>query len=107
MQFDDGQKNQHILTAKIAKASRSTPRQVPLGELCGCFFAPFALKGLSRSEEHTSELQSRQYLHSFPTRRSSDLMKISCWPLAVSSFDSRGIGCYECNLTTAKKINTS
>src|SRR3712207_2775988 len=25
-----------------------------------------------RSEEHTSELQSRQYLHSFPTRRSSD-----------------------------------
>src|SRR5581483_4646959 len=29
---------------------------------------PFA----ARSEEHTSELQSRQYLHSFPTRRSSD-----------------------------------
>src|ERR1035437_5656981 len=28
-----------------------------------------------RSEEHTSELQSRQYLHSFPTRRSSDLYK--------------------------------
>src|SRR5215217_2785760 len=28
----------------------------------------------SRSEEHTSELQSRQYLHSFPTRRSSDLL---------------------------------
>src|SRR3712207_3040015 len=27
----------------------------------------------SRSEEHTSELQSHQYLHSFPTRRSSDL----------------------------------
>src|ERR1035437_9638102 len=27
-----------------------------------------------RSEEHTSELQSRQYLHSFPTRRSSDLV---------------------------------
>src|SRR3712207_1436219 len=26
----------------------------------------------SRSEEHTSELQSRRYLHSFPTRRSSD-----------------------------------
>src|ERR1035437_2679833 len=29
--------------------------------------------GPARSEEHTSELQSRQYLHSFPTRRSSDL----------------------------------
>src|SRR3712207_708059 len=28
---------------------------------------------IRRSEEHTSELQSRQDLHSFPTRRSSDL----------------------------------
>src|SRR3712207_3040767 len=28
---------------------------------------------LERSEEHTSELQSRRDLHSFPTRRSSDL----------------------------------
>src|ERR1035437_4928965 len=28
-----------------------------------------------RSEEHTSELQSHQYLHSFPTRRSSDLRR--------------------------------
>src|SRR5215218_7237400 len=27
-----------------------------------------------RSEEHTSELQSHRDLHSFPTRRSSDLM---------------------------------
>src|SRR5699024_9495878 len=27
-----------------------------------------------RSEEHTSELQSRFDLHSFPTRRSSDLL---------------------------------
>src|ERR1035437_9205016 len=32
-----------------------------------------------RSEEHTSELQSRQYLHSFPTRRSSDLDGLSVW----------------------------
>src|SRR3712207_6543126 len=29
-----------------------------------------------RSEEHTSELQSRQDLHSFPTRRSSDLDRL-------------------------------
>src|SRR5918997_955513 len=29
--------------------------------------------GASRSEEHTSELQSHSDLHSFPTRRSSDL----------------------------------
>src|SRR5476649_555910 len=28
----------------------------------------------SRSEEHTSELQSHRDLHSFPTRRSSDLV---------------------------------
>src|SRR5882757_7384645 len=32
------------------------------------------ISGEPRSEEHTSELQSRQYLHSFPTRRSSDLV---------------------------------
>src|SRR5215211_2466914 len=30
-------------------------------------------QSLSRSEEHTSELQSHRDLHSFPTRRSSDL----------------------------------
>src|SRR5882672_3801194 len=30
---------------------------------------------LSRSEEHTSELQSHSDLHSFPTRRSSDLLE--------------------------------
>src|ERR687885_160866 len=29
----------------------------------------------SRSEEHTSELQSHRDLHSFPTRRSSDLLR--------------------------------
>src|SRR5476649_2909166 len=30
-------------------------------------------QGRQRSEEHTSELQSHSDLHSFPTRRSSDL----------------------------------
>src|SRR5476649_893063 len=30
-----------------------------------------------RSEEHTSELQSHRDLHSFPTRRSSDLARIA------------------------------
>src|SRR5476649_2679398 len=29
---------------------------------------------MPRSEEHTSELQSHRDLHSFPTRRSSDLL---------------------------------
>src|SRR5215218_7137123 len=32
-----------------------------------------------RSEEHTSELQSHRDLHSFPTRRSSDLPARSAW----------------------------
>src|SRR4030095_16384865 len=35
-----------------------------------------------RSEEHTSELQSHRDLHSFPTRRSSDLGGILARPLA-------------------------
>src|SRR5882672_4278282 len=54
-------------------------------------FAPMAeggeivtVEGLSRSEEHTSELQSHRDLHSFPTRRSSDLLRcLHCsaeWP---------------------------
>src|ERR1035437_10476 len=38
------------------------------------------LWSVCRSEEHTSELQSRQYLHSFPTRRSFDLSKPSAQP---------------------------
>src|SRR5476649_2826902 len=33
--------------------------------------------GRLRSEEHTSELQSHRDLHSFPTRRSSDLSRRS------------------------------
>src|SRR5215204_2556215 len=32
-----------------------------------------------RSEEHTSELQSHRDLHSFPTRRSSDLSAHGSW----------------------------
>src|SRR5215204_6196644 len=35
--------------------------------------APRAVR--ARSEEHTSELQSHRDLHSFPTRRSSDLAR--------------------------------
>src|SRR5262252_2861912 len=36
---------------------------------------PRARFGGARSEEHTSELQSHRDLHSFPTRRSSDLLR--------------------------------
>src|ERR1035437_9053460 len=40
--------------------------------------------GRFRSEEHTSELQSHQDLHSFPTRRSSDLwLRIGSAHMAV------------------------
>src|SRR5947209_7163523 len=53
----------------------------------------------ARSEEHTSELQSRQYLHSFPTRRSSDLWRrrsripIPCCITSTSrSIEIRGSG---------------
>src|ERR687893_304327 len=34
-----------------------------------------SLRATCRSEEHTSELQSHRDLHSFPTRRSSDLLQ--------------------------------
>src|ERR1035441_3154534 len=68
---------------------------------CGTPPAPgeHILRGLTRSEEHTSELQSLRHLecalhlssiHSFPTRRSSDLQTVStadrshrAWRLAV------------------------
>src|SRR5882672_4976566 len=39
-----------------------------------------------RSEEHTSELQSHRDLHSFPTRRSSDL---SGWALRLAEAPGR------------------
>src|ERR1035437_5005000 len=45
-------------------------------------------KTIPRSEEHTSELQSHQYLHSFPTRRSSDLKRRAVNDsLSVSAYD--------------------
>src|SRR5476649_1291930 len=42
-----------------------------------------------RSEEHTSELQSHRDLHSFPTRRSSDLCSTSRMSRASASFGLR------------------
>src|SRR5947209_3498104 len=54
----------------------------PAGRLCFACWAALEenrhwLIPYERSEEHTSELQSRQYLHSFPTRRSSDLHAVA------------------------------
>src|ERR1035437_6576308 len=49
-----------------------------------------------RSEEHTSELQSRQYLHSFPTRRSSDLSWRRHQALAGGDAKNAGSGGARC-----------
>src|ERR1035437_7018039 len=43
----------------------------------------------ARSEEDTSELQSHRYLHSFPTRRSSDLH-------GLDRTGRRGAACRDC-----------
>src|SRR5882672_10577578 len=51
--------------AKVSDRARVEPALVRL-ELVDDLHRP-------RSEEHTSELQSHRDLHSFPTRRSSDL----------------------------------
>src|SRR5882672_1121646 len=45
-----------------------------------------------RSEEHTSELQSHRDLHSFPTRRSSDLpegLTVAAGEIAVAANEFR------------------
>src|SRR5947209_8652775 len=66
-------------TAGEEESTRSpiNPCQASLREVALVLLMVFS-RGLKpmRSEEHTSELQSRQYLHSFPTRRSSDLTKV-------------------------------
>src|ERR1044072_7607909 len=48
-------------------------QEYPLNDSPFVFQALHRRNSSSRSEEHTSALQSHQYLHSFPTRRSSDL----------------------------------
>src|SRR5579875_2088171 len=61
----------HITTMPLSggwwMAATRLPSTIPLStEACG-------RASCARSEEHTSELQSHRDLHSFPTRRSSDL----------------------------------
>src|SRR5476649_161975 len=68
------------LPISLAGRANESPRR-RVRRLAGAFPArvPGHRRGgdpRSRSEEHTSELQSHRDLHSFPTRRSSDL---SCW----------------------------
>src|SRR5476649_1307669 len=67
------------LTGEESVARQHQPHQVTLGATAGehtCIASLIAdLSTQPRSEEHTSELQSHRDLHSFPTRRSSDLRK--------------------------------
>src|SRR5882672_7394562 len=67
--------------------SAATVAALTLYDMCkavdrGIVIGPIQLEeksgGRSRSEEHTSELQSHRDLHSFPTRRSSDLRRHRC-----------------------------
>src|SRR5476649_2044921 len=53
--------------------------EAPEGTAVGAIVVDGTLESATietRSEEHTSELQSHRDLHSFPTRRSSDLVSI-------------------------------
>src|SRR5476649_2049625 len=64
----------------VYAASSSTygdhPGLPKLEDQIGNPLSPYAVtKYCNRSEEHTSELQSHSDLHSFPTRRSSDLLR--------------------------------
>src|SRR5207244_3718243 len=53
--------------------------------------SPLFILACARSEEHTSELQSPPHLHSFPTRRSSDLVEVD-HALGAQAFSrSRGV----------------
>src|SRR5476649_1329132 len=58
----------------------------------------------TRSEEHTSELQSHRDLHSFPTRRSSDLWRRqSSIPISVSVRPPK-VRCFACEFPSSTKI---
>src|ERR1035437_7236784 len=77
-----GKEAAHALVLLVEFGLRIAPRLRPLPDLPVDVPLP---GGILRSEEHTSELQSRQYLHSFPTRRSSDLRSCSGTTGAIRS----------------------
>src|SRR5215211_2630971 len=56
------------LRAELDRKSRAWAKIIKIGRTHTQDATP-----ITRSEEHTSELQSHRDLHSFPTRRSSDL----------------------------------
>src|SRR5215211_5532465 len=66
------------ICTRLVIASRSSPSFSRMhGRLSGSSVSMFSTTpSRCRSEEHTSELQSHSDLHSFPTRRSSDLHQV-------------------------------
>src|SRR5476649_1056242 len=56
-----------------------------------------ARRSAARSEEHTSELQSHRDLHSFPTRRSSDLSADCTTPQPLPAAFWRHSRCTSCS----------
>src|SRR5215211_2235614 len=76
--------SQRRLEARLVKA-RGIDLDEQRAQLAHAF--PCMRGRASRSEEHTSELQSHSDLHSFPTRRSSDLAAPPRGPLGEGSRD--------------------
>src|SRR5215204_5032566 len=81
-----------------SRASRSEPNRLTTGS-CGGLAAATASRMWrqpsrvpARSEEHTSELQSHRDLHSFPTRRSSDLTRVSFGAQSLDDGELRRLG---------------
>src|SRR5260221_692320 len=69
----------------MATLFSTTCELLSIGDLTVHERAPSPQRNRERSEEHTSELQSHRDLHSFPTRRSSDLFSSTfsgrCMPM--------------------------
>src|SRR5882672_1035150 len=66
-------RNKRPTTSCMKSSGMSTAISDTVREMMVKPIWPAPLSAASRSEEHTSELQSHRDLHSFPTRRSSDL----------------------------------
>src|SRR5215211_1335478 len=80
--------------AGLAPISFAPPSRKAYGSAAARCRFRYGRQRQTRSEEHTSELQSHRDLHSFPTRRSSDL-----WPRGTSAYLLRtpiSQGVWEC-----------
>src|SRR5215211_7765812 len=83
----------HDALPTCSACSRQSARSWHLTRCIGCSSAAGrdAMPGgaeAARSEEHTSELQSHSDLHSFPTRRSSDLLGLLAPVRPLLAFDA-------------------